>query len=420
MATVMQLMGSVPMDQQSNVLIDADIVVTFDRSLAPLTVNPATVRLYGMPGYSGVHYTVQVDPLNDKQFVVQPSGSLNPSTSYQLMIFGDYNVMDSILTGVQSKDGSVLDKNQIINFGTGTKSSLDIVVQPVIDVGSTTINEYGNIGPDIAFVNVMSTDPIDESRLMSQLNEITVRFDQNVSISADALSITSERLDHPLGVPVDVPVVGTPVVQNDYVSWPMSGDLFMNTLYTVKLKANKVTSKNDATMHLPEDYLFTFTSPFDPYLTTPHQVRMRGGFLVKGLSDTLIDRYILQESNDVLYTTAIPGISGEPSRDVQKLTTCLTVKEIARSITIGALFGVTSRQLADLTIAYDSYRVDRPLEELDLCIDQALRNLGVPRGATTGVKSQYATQRKYPNARRAVFIPSVGSLRYASEVFRRP
>lgn len=420
MATVMQLMESTPIDQQTNVLRDADLVVTFDRSLAPSTVNPATVRFYQMPGYSGLPYSLQIDPLNDKRFIVHPSGTLAADALHQLMIFGDYNVADTALTGVQSKDGSVLDKNKVINFRTGLTSSIDIVPVPVIDPGTTPGVGSAGIGPDIDFVNVLSTDPVDESRLMSQLNEITVRFDQNVTVNYNALSITSERLDHPLGEPVPVPVIGVPVVQNEYVSWPVSGDLYMNTLYTITVKANRVSSKVTPTMHLPEDYAWAITTPFEPYFTTPYQVRMRGGFLVKGLSDQLIDRYILQESNETLMMAAIPAVSGEPSQTVQKLATCLTVKEIARGITLGALFGVTSRQLADLTVAYDSYRIDRPIEELDMCIDQQLRNLGVPRGATSGVKSQYATQRKYPNARRAVFIPSVGSLRYASEVFRRP
>lgn len=408
-----------PSNYQEDVPIDISIEIEFDKELADSVLTSDYFRVFVMPNYTGsITCTLAKDSSNQKKVLLTPINNLPINTLLEVWIAGDMDLTDGTQQGIKSETGESMEGNYTLRFTTGTQSEIDIE-----EDGGTLPDGSDTSDTTTYNVSVTKTNPennaysVDCAYFTDASGVVDVYFDYPVLIHTGSgeVKLTTQPLDDidsyiPPGSihgyeldDSDLTIDYHPNHTDDkqVIRMIMDESFRCNSDIFVKLLEDFVTVSG-TTYTLASDYEFEFRTVLHPMLTTARAVKSMLLHSISGLSDKIIDEYILTSSLDVLHTyfngTLTSAIA--TNRWVRRLVTCLSAKNIAMSV-LGGYIGVLERRtLGDLTVQYDSGKIKDALSSVEECIFRA--EAEVEGGNSDhGVKSENTT--KYPGRRRDVW-----------------
>lgn len=245
-----------PDSSENNVSTGGTIVVEFSEEMNPDDMNTSNILLIGsQPGDTGSDLITSSSQIyySDKFLVITPGSDLNTSTEYNVSISGD----------VRDLAGNSIGNDENWTFYTAESV------------------------PSATNLTVSATDPSSSATSVGVDSNITVQFDDNVSVSS--VTIANFTMEETSNSNNDISGVFSFSSTDANVTFNPDGNLSYATSYTVTIAANGVTDEDGNA--LASDYTFSFTTESAPTETVAPTVE-----------------WVFPANNDVNVTTNITQI----------------------------------------------------------------------------------------------------------------
>jgi len=419
-----------PEHYQDGIPIDAVIEIEFNKELTTASLSSSYFRVFVLPDYqSSIAVEVTKDPDNANKVLLTPTIDMPKLGQFEVWVGGDADVTDATDQGVQSIDDEAMDQNFTFRFSTGTERNIDIITEVDFDDDD---DDSDSSTTDIPTIILTKTIPknnafaVECSGYTSSIGMIDLFFDapvvwQNIA-TGTPIVITTIPLDdidayvptiEPHGAELeqgDVTIEYLPpsIMEHDSIRITLPTPFRCNSDISVDIEKEFVSISGAASAYyLDDDYSFEFRTILCPMFTTARAVKAQMRHSVSGLSDKIIDEYILAVSLDIIamYFNGTYPTCYTTDRWVKKLATCLTVKKLTGSVLGGHVGIVRERTLGDLKIVYDSNALRESSAAVDECIYAAESNILSNGHSRHGVKS--GNTNDYVGRRRDVFERNV-------------
>lgn len=396
-----------PESAARNIHLNGLIKVTFNQRMLSSSITDTTFLVVKQDSYTPVAGTISYTS-GTRTATFTPTEYLDADSTYIAIVVGNADEHARTVVGVKNFHSEPMVGNYSWQFYTGFSVSSDPVyaalasgvtgyeepIQPdpsgfdkdgYLAVSWTSPDNYDtNVPVSGTVVEIMLNDSLEMEEL-SGLGQMVVGEDyidtysdylnyyidvENVASIGDSLVST---LDWDYDITYDtfrnlITLTGTsttPSVNGYYNTngvWTELGTLYglleENNEYTVTVKAGlSGLETND----LPEDYVFMFTTQFDPLFSSVSRIRLNIGPMIRNIPDDTINRFI--HENSILAQRLYPTWAGIiPANNipfyVAEYVTCKTKLDVLHAAMLGYAGSGGKKALADLSIEKDSPGTD--------------------------------------------------------------
>jgi len=412
---MLSVLSSTPVDQASNVYLDAPIEITFSQEVHDVSLTTENFRIYVMPNWSAQVAILSVQKIGPK-VIIATSGNLPASTQLLLWIRGDDNVSDGTPKGVASVIGEVLNGNVQIFFTTGTKVAADDVIAE-IPISSETLESIDEPVSestliDNEFLDVIGTYPNDGDFNISGLTSLVIKFDQELYDVDLSYGVVNNPVSGIINIEAEPMIFGNTSLipsillsdvklnKNMLIIDVDDNQMSTNTIYTITVFKDYITG--DKQQKLPADYVFNFVTKLFPMYASVKQIRSKGGKFIADSIDNLSIATCIQESS--LWISQLLGSIQSPPYNflVIEATIYKTICELLSTIALGESRFIKDKQLADLRVTYDIANMESIINNYCRKATMALSKLGIDVGNKVGIKG--IEKSKYPGSKRTVHL----------------
>lgn len=390
-----------PAHGAQNVAVNTLITAQFNEAVDPNSVTSNTIFVIQQNTFEPVDGTVSYVP-NTRQAKFTPSSNLRSNTKYRAIVLGQEDPWSSTPVGIKDTNGNYMDGQYSWTFTTGgsTSSSVELAAIPSGTTGYENVtqpNPTGQIDPS-TYLTILSTSPSHYESDLPVSTQITIDFNDALEFEGqDAVlgtlvlgegifSTPKTILDQYIEI-TNKEVLGTSAASQEDLIWDFTFNTGNNRLtifpdstspaadangshwnnkgtYTKGARVYGVLEENNeyivkiksglggaTTLPLQEEYVFLFTTQYDPRYASSVEIRLILGNLIEDIPDDTINRIIYQNGIYALhlYSPRLIGSTGLPWY-IPKYVECKTALDLLHNKFLN-LGGVGSRKvLADLTI----------------------------------------------------------------------
>lgn len=319
-------------------------------------------------------FWTDIDPTEYGPFKTKQSGVL---LSDGIMVYfseGDYVVGDTWIVRVKSRD--YFNGNLVWSFKTGSGSILEIPTSISTSIlGDPIVSS--TVSTTASTFSVSSTDPEDKESNVSYLPlgpyNITAEFNSDIDastvISGIDISVFSE--------PVTGETSGSAALGNLIVEPSVSGSILTLTVASGQLHTNELitvtldkTIKNTLGISLGSNYVFTFTTTYNPMYCTYRRLQLMIGAYINELEiDTvnLAIHFASLESDS--YAWNKENLDDEWYKFARSQWVCCRAAEILLMNVLGKSGDLKAKSLGDLKVEYNtSNNSNIPLQKAQECL----------------------------------------------------
>jgi hypothetical protein len=306
-----------PDTNETGVVLNKYITITFDQAMDPDSINDNTVLLYRVSDYMvlGKTFSLSTDAAT---ITITPDIAFDINTVYNAVVVG----YDQSTACVRSAGNEALVIHESWNFETGetvgdrpenpgeaNEENVDLptAASPVTlvpTVADTTTLTIMSINPENYAAN---QGTINGDFFTAKLNSpVTITFNRamasGVLVDQSWVTFLSESVDGDPSTAVSMPSGTLSNVLGNTLTWtpnPYDGNDYswrVNNEITITVSGN---TKDYAGVELGNDYRFMFTTPYRPYYCSVPRIRAVIGSFVREIPDDTIARNIYLNSLEI-------------------------------------------------------------------------------------------------------------------------